>query len=485
SRWDLITSAYYPTFLESSYVLNNSHQNLNNEVILNFFGENNLNNSFRLDLEMLKIYEYSYIETPLLFGQDQDPFTFAGWINVASLDGTSALYGEYHNNGYTRNYITIKSNGAISFDQYPPSGGNAESNAGLIDINTWVHIAVVKANNTVTFYKNGVQFGDPVPHYETYNGFAPTVAGIGARYYSNRWDHELLNATIDDFRFFTSDLSESMIKLIYNNSYGVNQSLKIVNYDGTYSPNDKIFDISNTLLLNITSPYSNPHGIPYYNTRPKVKFTGINFGNIYDFSFRPNISISNIQNLTVQVTRSITGDQVLRIENIPMGFVEITKIFVDSNADDTYSTLLSGSGDIFYYYSTFGTNRTLFVQFKDDFIEHNIYNIKVEYTFSDISVSGYPFILDLDLSSLVSDIYTVDVIGYDIHNNEVIKTYMGVNIDHSGPVINSLFENGVYLNSTSGSISFDILDSNGVDSASLYYSTPYTTSEDFDFFMEE
>ncbi|MHA2252946.1 MAG: hypothetical protein ACXAD7_21465, partial [Candidatus Kariarchaeaceae archaeon] len=152
--------------------------------------------------------------------------------------------------------------------------------------------------------------------------------------------------------------------------------------------------------------------------------------------------------------------------------------------DGTFSTILDPN-DLFYYYSIYGTNRTLFIQFKDDFVEHNVFDIKVEYTYSTAVLSGYPFVLDLDVSTLVSDIYSVDVIAFDIHNNKVIKTYYGVNIDNSGPTINPLFINDVSLNNTSGSITFDISDPNGVDNVSLYYSAPYTTSEYFDFLMEE
>ncbi|MHA2252283.1 MAG: hypothetical protein ACXAD7_18095, partial [Candidatus Kariarchaeaceae archaeon] len=82
------------------------------------------------------------------------------------------------------------------------------------------------------------------------------------------------------------------------------------------------------MMLNITSSYSNPHSLPYYNTRPKVKFTGINYGNSYEFRFVPNITLSNVENITAQVTRSITGDQVFRLENIPEGFLEILRLFI-------------------------------------------------------------------------------------------------------------------------------------------------------------
>ncbi|KKL24441.1 hypothetical protein LCGC14_2415290, partial [marine sediment metagenome] len=241
---------------------------------------------YALDLEGI-----DYIEVSPIFNEDQDPFSFAGWIKLNSLSNEVALYGEFHNSGYARNYFSILQTGALSFDQYLPLGGGAVSGPGLIEVGTWVYFAVVKEDNYVTFYKNGVKFDSSVPHFENYTALAPTIAGIGARYYNSNWDHNTLNGTIDDFRFFDKALKSEAIKVLYNNSFGVNTTLLEASYDGFYFPNDKIFDISNRFWLNATSSYSNEFDIPYYNSRPTLRFSGLNYGNVYEYDFEPYPSL--------------------------------------------------------------------------------------------------------------------------------------------------------------------------------------------------
>ncbi|KKN06625.1 hypothetical protein LCGC14_1075330, partial [marine sediment metagenome] len=227
-KWDVISSVNYDTFAENIFTINPNYFDINYEIRLNFFGENDLND-FELDLDMLKIFKIDYVITPILFANDQDPLTFSGWVKVDTLKEDAAIYGEYNTNGNTRNYINIRTDGALAFDQYMPSGGAAISDDTLVDIGNWTHIAFVKTNETVIFYKNGVQFGDIVPHTETYSGSSPTHAGFGARYYNSGWSHNILNGTIDDFRFFSSELTPEMVQLIYNNSVGTIKSIEEAN----------------------------------------------------------------------------------------------------------------------------------------------------------------------------------------------------------------------------------------------------------------
>ncbi|KKN06626.1 hypothetical protein LCGC14_1075340, partial [marine sediment metagenome] len=198
-----------------------------------------------------------------------------------------------------------------------------------------------------------------------------------------------------------------------------------------------------------------------------MKLTGQYFSNIYEYEFAPNTYLGNSANLTHQATRSFTGQQVLIIDSLPEAIFEITKLYVDSENDGSFGTILD-TNDLFIYYSlNDADNRTLFIQFDDSFMEHNVYDVKIEYLYSTNQIDGPSFILDLDVYNLVSDLYTVQFTAYDIHNNIVTKTYTGVNIDHSGPVISPQFTNGAYLNHTSGSVSFEILDPSNVDSVSL------------------
>ncbi|MHA2252282.1 MAG: LamG domain-containing protein [Candidatus Kariarchaeaceae archaeon] len=234
NEWEGINSDLFISFNTHRFSLNSSYID-NNEVIVNFYGVNS-SSLFTLDLEMLKVVAPNYVETPIIFNNDQDPLTFMGWVKLDELNNSPTLYGEFTNNGFTRNHIYILPDGALGYDQHTPTDGSSVSDPALVDIGQWTHIAIVKINNSITFYKNGLQYGDSVPHYETYSGASPTTAGIGAKYFGNNWCNNNLNGSINDFRFYTSELSKGMIQLIYNNSYGTNQSLQTENYDGIYSP---------------------------------------------------------------------------------------------------------------------------------------------------------------------------------------------------------------------------------------------------------
>ena len=126
------------------------------------------------------IFEYSYFEIPVLFNGDQDPFSLSVMVRINKLQGRSTIYGEYHTDGSIRNYVAINEDGSVIFDQHYPMGGEAKSDSGLVIKGEWVHLVVVKINNTVIFYKDGSQFGSSVSHNESYSGATPIVAGIGA-----------------------------------------------------------------------------------------------------------------------------------------------------------------------------------------------------------------------------------------------------------------------------------------------------------------
>ncbi|KKL52818.1 hypothetical protein LCGC14_2281670, partial [marine sediment metagenome] len=206
---------------------------------------------------------------------------------------------------------------------------------------------------------------------------------------------------------------------------------------------------------------------------------------IPQYQIGDNLNWRNIRYLTAQATRTFSGNQVLKVEKIPEGIYEVTHLYVDSNADQTFATTLNPN-DFFYYYSIKSDgNRTLFIQYNEDFVEQGVYDVKVEYLYSTTPLyNNYTFFLDLDVSTLVSDIYNVQVTLYDIHNNPITKIYNNVNIDYRGPTINPLFTNGIFLNNTAGNISFDISDPNGVDLVNLYYSQNLSP-QSFNFNMGE
>ncbi|MHA2029619.1 MAG: hypothetical protein ACW99Q_09540, partial [Candidatus Kariarchaeaceae archaeon] len=109
--------------------------------------------------------------------------------------------------------------------------------------------------------------------------------------------------------------------------------------------------------------------------------------------------------------------------------------------------------------------------------------MKVEYLYSQGLQSNSTFKLNLDVSNIISDIYDIQIAAYNIHNEITTIAYNNVMIDHSGPVVTPLFNDGDFFNNTAGSLSFNIFDPSGVDSASISYSRDYDYP--FDYSMEQ
>jgi len=167
------------------------------------------------------------IELPVLFSGDQDPLTVSAWVNLDTLDGGAPdpedgvfpIYIELRDNdGSARNHALIHHNqsGELTFEQYGPSGGNVEVNADLKDeIGRWVQVAIVKENDVVYAYKNGLLQGS-APHTETYNSSAPTLAAIGARMIGISWVRGYAgDGQIDDVRIYDRALSSNEVARLY------------------------------------------------------------------------------------------------------------------------------------------------------------------------------------------------------------------------------------------------------------------------------
>ena len=142
--------------------------------------------------------------------------TISMWINPAVLnDGV-------RRNPYAKAYggegtITQEPDGTINY-YYGTSGGNGGSYQGFtmsspIAVNQWVHIAIVRdlTNSQLYWYKNGVLVNQTTALYN------PAVAGslpvtIGTGYAGN------YNGKIDDIRVYSSALSATDIKDLYEHS---------------------------------------------------------------------------------------------------------------------------------------------------------------------------------------------------------------------------------------------------------------------------
>ena len=147
--------------------------------------------------------------------------TISVWVNSGA--GTSgSIFGEYGKNPsnqyqYTRNYLLI-SNGAISFDQYGPSGGISEaSDHNSISYGIWNHVAFSQ-NSSNWFISIGGTVVSSGNEVEVYTGSTPETAWIGGR--KNEVDNpsglkSLLSGSVDDIRIYDRALSADEVELLY------------------------------------------------------------------------------------------------------------------------------------------------------------------------------------------------------------------------------------------------------------------------------
>jgi len=109
-------------------------------------------------------------------------FTIECWINPSS---TNIAYATIISKGTTTNrdwaiYINAATSTArdVSF-YYSPSSGDysVTSSAGVINFDTWQHVAVVSNSSAITFYVNGVQVGSGTQ--SQFNSSNPSAVHIG------------------------------------------------------------------------------------------------------------------------------------------------------------------------------------------------------------------------------------------------------------------------------------------------------------------
>lgn len=161
---------------------------------------------------------------PIIFSGDQDPISITAWVRPDAPNKNHSIYGEFYGDpgrGDTRNYFLLGTNtdgGTLNFDQYFPAGGEATVDIGWRQATgQWINVAMVKNQNLVTFYVNGIARGT-VSHYETYSGYSPKVAAIGSRRIFGNWTtyNSLYSfqGAIDDVRIYSNALSDVEVQQI-------------------------------------------------------------------------------------------------------------------------------------------------------------------------------------------------------------------------------------------------------------------------------
>jgi len=153
------------------------------------------------------------IEISPVFSGDQDPLTFAAWINIE--ESGYSVYGEYLSAGWARNQFSVWA-GGLTLSQYPPSGG-PQIEGLSINPQEWVHVALTKEADVLSAYVNG-SFAASAPHTETYSGPTPQVAAIGNQISNGVWGfaHYNFDGKIDDLLIYNRALSPSEVQTLYS-----------------------------------------------------------------------------------------------------------------------------------------------------------------------------------------------------------------------------------------------------------------------------
>lgn len=138
-------------------------------------------------------------------------FTLAAWIKMLTLESnfTYGLFstGSFYDNGLSfylqGDELCFKTNGVMDY----ASGAHLAPDR-------WTHVAVVlDSQNTATFYVDGVQVGDPIPHTAPATPNPYGIAAIGAMIQSSPRD--FFDGMMDDLSVFRRSLSADEIWTLY------------------------------------------------------------------------------------------------------------------------------------------------------------------------------------------------------------------------------------------------------------------------------
>ena len=213
------------TFKDFSYIGNNA---TNSSVAWNVTGGHNGYGAFEFDGSTSEILIPNTTSAGL--GKHfKRNFTISTWIKPESIVGQDTIIGVESTSTYGSSDfegITFELN--VGTPRVYIATGNAARDAisgtGKLIVDQWVHFAIVREDNNLTFYYNGsknlssaitdsdIRFNEPeYPGFDSIGVTWNTYSGKG-RYF---------DGSIDDLFLFNVSLSDSQIQELYNNSVSV------------------------------------------------------------------------------------------------------------------------------------------------------------------------------------------------------------------------------------------------------------------------
>ncbi len=152
-------------------------------------------------------------------------FTIAAWVNMDAIPGPTgrhAIFGK-------RRYAASNHPSAYEFGLYNPgsggrlycrlgNGSSSTETAGstIIPTGTWVHVAVVRLGNMITFYVNGTAAGGGINNQATTDDGG--MAWVG--YSANGGNGATFNGRISELKVWALALGESALAAEYNSGNG-------------------------------------------------------------------------------------------------------------------------------------------------------------------------------------------------------------------------------------------------------------------------
>lgn len=138
-------------------------------------------------------------------------FSCSFWVKPVSYGGYAIISSNY-NSPSSGFWIAVNCEGSGLWFY---NGGYARSNKGLLSANTWYHCCLTFKNGVFTWYQNGENAGSTDLSSKSKTlGIADNIS-IGNSYTGTQWNTKF-NGSISDFRMYSTALSSSAIKELYN-----------------------------------------------------------------------------------------------------------------------------------------------------------------------------------------------------------------------------------------------------------------------------
>ena len=156
------------------------------------------NSNYCLDFDATN----DYVNIPGVFSSPQSQFTIEFWIKPSSFTNWNNQFGM----GWGKLLMHANSNGSLSVGTYGRSSDRINSDAGVLTLNKWQHVAYTYNAGAGYLYLNGEQIGQNLGGESTapaWNGFKIGLNGKNT-----------INGRVDEFRIWDVARNQTEIKTI-------------------------------------------------------------------------------------------------------------------------------------------------------------------------------------------------------------------------------------------------------------------------------